>query len=95
MRNCYITLLVFTTIGPGFSGSEMSEWRVDSCILTCDDANSSAVLDVSCDSVWSAIVHDYCYELLALLSSEISCVFFLRLCPLAAALWRMADELQL
>ena len=30
-----ITLLVFTRIGPGFSGSEISGWRVDSCILTC------------------------------------------------------------
>ena len=30
-----ITLLVLTRIGPGFSGSEMSGWRVDSCTLTC------------------------------------------------------------
>ena len=30
-----ITLLVLTRIGPGFSGSEISGWRVDSCTLTC------------------------------------------------------------
>ena len=29
-------LLVFTRIGPGFSGSNISALRVLSCILTCD-----------------------------------------------------------
>ena len=36
LKSVNITLLVLTRIGPGFSGSEMSAWRVDSCTLTCE-----------------------------------------------------------
>ena len=31
-----ITLLVLTSIGPGFSGREISGWRVDNSTLTWD-----------------------------------------------------------
>ena len=42
-KSSNITLLVLTRIGPGFSGSEMSGWRVDSCTLTCEDESGLTV----------------------------------------------------
>ena len=53
LKSYNITLLVLTRIGPGFSGSEMSGWRVDICTLTCEVDSG---LDVAMPSTLAIIV---------------------------------------